>query len=203
VNFGLFSRRSKFFHKGYLVLCRRATKFGRVRGLANWNLFPESCELWSGGSVKLGGDIHQLFTGTLVKWFFDNFLCLPIVLVVSIHCVSWYPVYTIQPVVNPVVQPVWQPAVSCKQTSNRLSNRLEVWQPVRQPCWTNSCSFNTVIKPVVQPGLTTGCIHDTTGCETGWTTGWTTGLTTGCIVYTNIYPVVKPVWQPVWQGCIV
>ena len=53
----------------------------------------------------------------------------------------YYPVYTLQPVVNPV----WQPAVSCKQTMNRLSNRFD-----------NRLNV---------------CIHDTTGCQTGLTTG--------------------------------
>jgi len=43
---------AKFFHKGYLAhFCRSATKFGRIRGLANRNLFPEFRELWSGGPV--------------------------------------------------------------------------------------------------------------------------------------------------------
>jgi len=45
----------------------------RRRGLASRNLF---------GPVIPYGDIHQSFTGTLVKWIFDNFqLCFPIVLV--------------------------------------------------------------------------------------------------------------------------
>jgi len=37
-------------------------------------LFPDFRELfWSVGPVISCGDIHQSFSNTLVKWFFDNF----------------------------------------------------------------------------------------------------------------------------------
>jgi len=58
-------------------------------GVANRNLFPEFRELWSGGPVISCRDMHQSFTGTLVKWFFDN---LPMFAdsfsVLSIQCVA-------------------------------------------------------------------------------------------------------------------
>ena len=74
VNFGLLFRGAKFFHNYFShIFCQSATKFGRVRGLANRNLFPEFRELWSEGPVIPCVDMHQSFTGTLVKWFFDNF----------------------------------------------------------------------------------------------------------------------------------
>jgi len=69
--------------------CRSATKFGRVRGLANWSLFLEFRGLFSGDPVIPCGDMHQSFTDTLVKWFFNSF---PIFAdsfgVISIHCVA-------------------------------------------------------------------------------------------------------------------
>jgi len=71
------------------TICQSATKFGKVGGLVNRNLFPEFRELWSGGPVIPRGDMHQPFTGTLAKWFLDNF---PIFAdsfgVLSIHCVA-------------------------------------------------------------------------------------------------------------------
>jgi len=37
----------------------------------------------------LCGDMHQSFTGALVKWFFDNFpMCADSVTVLSVHCVA-------------------------------------------------------------------------------------------------------------------
>jgi len=71
----------------HLGLCRSATKFGRMRGLANRNLFPEFRELWSRGPVIPCSDIHQSFTYTLVKWSFDNFpLFADNFSVLSVHC---------------------------------------------------------------------------------------------------------------------
>jgi len=52
--------------------CRSATKFGSDRGLANRSLFPQFRELWSGGPVRLCGDMHLTFTGALVKWFWGD-----------------------------------------------------------------------------------------------------------------------------------
>jgi len=75
VNFGLLFRGAKFVHNYFLhIFYHSTTKFGRVRGLANRNLFPEFRELWSEGPVIPCGDMHQSFTGALVKWFFDKFL---------------------------------------------------------------------------------------------------------------------------------
>ena len=67
---------------------RRETKFGSVRDLANRHLFPEFHELWSGGPVILCGDMHQSFTGSLVKcFFFDDFPMLADSFsAISIHC---------------------------------------------------------------------------------------------------------------------
>jgi len=49
-------------------------KFGNVyRWLATRNLFPEFRDLWSEGPMISCGVMHQFFTDTLVKWFFDNF----------------------------------------------------------------------------------------------------------------------------------
>jgi len=48
-------------------------KLGSVRGLINRNLFPEFHEIWYGGPVIQCDNMHQSFTGTLVKLFFDNF----------------------------------------------------------------------------------------------------------------------------------
>jgi len=74
MNFGLIFGAAKFFHNGYLAhFCRSTTKCCRIRGLANRNLFPEFRELWSAGPVIPCGDMHQSFTDTLLKWFFDNF----------------------------------------------------------------------------------------------------------------------------------
>ena len=51
VNFGLLFRRAKFSTTDILyTFCQSATKFGRVRGMANRNLFPKFRELWSGVS---------------------------------------------------------------------------------------------------------------------------------------------------------
>jgi len=44
-------------------------KFGNVGNLANRNLLSEFRELWFGDPVIPCGDMHQSFTGTLVKWF--------------------------------------------------------------------------------------------------------------------------------------
>jgi len=62
------------------TFCRSATKFGIVSGMANRNLFPEFRELYSEGPVIPCGDMRQSSTDALVKRFFDNFPCLPIVL---------------------------------------------------------------------------------------------------------------------------
>ena len=43
-----------------------AMKFGSVSGLANRNLFPEFCKLWSGGRAIRCGDMHQSVTDALV-----------------------------------------------------------------------------------------------------------------------------------------
>ena len=55
------------------TFCSSAKKFGIVGGLANRNLFSEFRELWCVDPMTPCGDIHQSFTGTLLKWFFDNF----------------------------------------------------------------------------------------------------------------------------------
>ena len=55
------------------IFCWSATKFSRIRGLANRNLFPKFSELWFESSVIPCGDMHQSFTDALVKWFFDIF----------------------------------------------------------------------------------------------------------------------------------
>jgi len=90
INFGLLFRGVKFFHHGYLVhfLSERDEIWQRW-GLANWNLFPEFRKLWSGGPVIPCSDMHNYFTGTLLKWFFDNFaLFADSFSVLSIHCVA-------------------------------------------------------------------------------------------------------------------
>jgi len=71
-----FSKEQNFSTRDVLhtFFCQNTTKFGRVVGLANQNLFPEFRELWSGGPVIPCGDMCQSFTGTRAKWFFDNFL---------------------------------------------------------------------------------------------------------------------------------
>ena len=64
------------------TICQSATKFGNVGGLVNRNLFPEF-------HVITCGDMHQSFTGTLSKWFFDNFCMLADSFsVLSVHCVA-------------------------------------------------------------------------------------------------------------------
>ena len=91
LNFGLLFQ-EQIFHNGYLTHIRRsATKFdSRVWPLTNRNLFPKFRELWSGGLIIPCGDMHQSFTGTLVKWFFDNFpMFADSFSVVSIQCVAW------------------------------------------------------------------------------------------------------------------
>ena len=69
------------------TFCRSATKFGNFGRLANRNLFPEFRELWSGGPVILCGDMHQPFTCTLAKLFFDSLFAYSFSLL-SIHCVA-------------------------------------------------------------------------------------------------------------------
>jgi len=77
-----FSWEQIFFTTEYLAhFLPERKEFGRVRGLANGNLFPEFGELWSGGPVIPCRDMHQSFIDALVKYFFDKFPCLPIVLV--------------------------------------------------------------------------------------------------------------------------
>jgi len=81
VNFGLIFRGAKFFHKGYLKhILSEHNKILQRWGMANQNLFPDFPELWSGDSLIPCGDMHLSFTDAFVKWFFDNFPCLPIVL---------------------------------------------------------------------------------------------------------------------------
>jgi len=81
MNFGLRFREHNFHTTDIShTFCRNATKFGNLGELANRNLFPEFRELWSGDSVIPCGDIHQSFTGTLVKSGFSTpSQCLPIV----------------------------------------------------------------------------------------------------------------------------
>ena len=66
------------------------TKFGRVRGLANRNLFPKYRELWSWGPVISCGDMHQSFTDRYnCSGFFYNFpMFADSFSVLSIHCVA-------------------------------------------------------------------------------------------------------------------
>jgi len=73
------------------TFCWSRTKFGNFGGLANRNLFLEFREVLSCGPVIPCGDMHQSFTGTLVKWvFFDNFpMFADSFSVLSIHCVAW------------------------------------------------------------------------------------------------------------------
>ena len=62
------------------TFCRSATKFGGVKRLANQiRLLSKFRELWPGSPVIPCSDMHQSFTEALalVKWFFDNFTCLP------------------------------------------------------------------------------------------------------------------------------
>jgi len=71
------------------IFCWSATKFSRIRGLANGNLFPKFSELWSGSPVIPCSDMHQSFTDALVKWFLDNFPTFADSFrLVSIHCVA-------------------------------------------------------------------------------------------------------------------
>jgi len=52
-------------------------------------LFSEFRELWSVGPVTPGSDMHQSFTGTIVKWFLDNVpMFADSFSVLSIHCVA-------------------------------------------------------------------------------------------------------------------
>ena len=70
------------------TFCRSATKFGRIMDLANRNLFPELRQLSSRSTVIPCGDMHQSFSNSLVKWFFDNFpMFADRFRLVSIHCV--------------------------------------------------------------------------------------------------------------------
>jgi len=62
------------------TFCRSVTKFGHVRGLANGNLFPEFRWILVRGPVIPCGDMHQSFTGALVKWLLTTSPRLPIVL---------------------------------------------------------------------------------------------------------------------------
>jgi len=120
------------------MFCRSAMKVGNVGGLSNRKLFPEFRELRFGGPVIPCGDMHQSFTDTLVKWFFNTFADSLSVLSIywvaqglgtrflykclTSHIARWFPVaarpsclisslYTIQPVVKPVVKPVVNPVV--------------------------------------------------------------------------------------------
>jgi len=91
VNFGLLFRGTNFYSTTDIshTFCRSATKFRSVGGLANTNLFSKYRELWSWGPVISYGDMHQLFTGAVVKWFFNNFpMSADSFSVLSIHCVA-------------------------------------------------------------------------------------------------------------------
>ena len=90
VNFGLLFPEAKFSTTDMShSFCRNATKFCSVMGLDNRNLFPEFRELWSVGPMIPCGDMHQSFTDTLVKWFFNNFLMFADSFsVLSIQCVA-------------------------------------------------------------------------------------------------------------------
>jgi len=90
VNFGLLFREQNFSTRDIThTFCRRTTKFGSVRGLANGHLLPEFREVWSGHPVIPCGDMHQSFSDVLVKWFFDNFpMFADSFRLVSIHCVA-------------------------------------------------------------------------------------------------------------------
>jgi len=90
-NFGLLFRGTKFSCNGYLAhhfLSQRDEIWQRW-GLASRNLLPEFRSLRSRGPVIPCGDMHQSFTSTLVKWFYDD---LPMFAdrfsVLSIHCVT-------------------------------------------------------------------------------------------------------------------
>jgi len=64
-------------------------KFGNIGGLANRNVFPEFRELWCGGPVISCRDMHQSFTGALVKSFFNNVpMFVDSFSVLSIHLVA-------------------------------------------------------------------------------------------------------------------
>ena len=56
------------------------TKFGRVRGVVNRNLFPEFREVWSVGPVIPCGYMHQSFTDTLKSGFSTTSPCFPVLM---------------------------------------------------------------------------------------------------------------------------
>jgi len=88
VNFDLFFWEQHFPQRISCTtfFCWSATKFGRIRSLANQNVFPEFRELWSGGPAGSRGIMHQSFTDTLVKWFLPMHFFADSV--VSIHCIA-------------------------------------------------------------------------------------------------------------------
>ena len=91
MNFGVLFWEQNFSTRDISHICRSATKFGRIKGLANRNLLPEFRELWPGGSrdtMRRHG-MHQSVTDALAKWFFDNFpMFVESFSVVSIHYVA-------------------------------------------------------------------------------------------------------------------
>jgi len=73
------------------TFCGNTTKFGRVGGVVNRNLFPEFREVLSGGRVIPCGYMHQSFTDTLKSGFSTTSPCLPnshSFNVLSIHCIT-------------------------------------------------------------------------------------------------------------------
>ena len=81
MNFDLLFRGAKFFHNGYLAY------FLSER--------DEIWQRWGTGQSRLitrrllipCGDMHQSFTGTILKWFFDKFsMFADSFSILSIHC---------------------------------------------------------------------------------------------------------------------
>jgi len=79
MNFCLLFREAKLFNNGYLAhgLSERNEIWPR---LGVWPIETYSPNFMNFGPVIPCGDMHQSFTDALVKWFFDNFPWLPIVL---------------------------------------------------------------------------------------------------------------------------
>jgi len=101
VNFGLLLWGANFFSQRIsrsAHFCRSATKSGNVESLRVWldwlnetysPNFVHYRPTWSGRPVIPCGDMHQSFTGTSVKWFFDISIFADSFSVLPIHCVAW------------------------------------------------------------------------------------------------------------------
>jgi len=86
----------KIFNIGYLE-CTLSVRVQRnlallwFCGSGQLKHIPEFHELWSGVLQSIPcGNMHQSFTGTLVKCFFNNFpMFTDSFSILSIHCVAW------------------------------------------------------------------------------------------------------------------